>query len=141
MCLALSAFAHTAKNDARRVRFSVGKYKVLFLNVQVEGHDTVFILDTGSTITYVDVDALQLHLKPEFTIPVQAANQRSQRAVYGLRMRLGEEKLDGKFAEIDLTSTRQECSCRVDGLIGMDVLSMYSTVEIDFREGIIRLRR
>ncbi|SRR5258708_5726583 len=136
MCLTLSPFAHTTRKDAKPVRFSFGKYKVLFVNVQVERHDTVFILDTGSTITYVDVDALQLHLKPEFTTPVQAANQRWQARVYRLHIRLGEEKFEGQFAEVDLTGTLQACSCQVDGFLGMDVLSRCSSVEIDFRESI-----
>jgi hypothetical protein len=72
---------------------------------------------------------------------VEQINQKTARGVYQLDLQVGEEKISGQFIEIDLTGTRRECSCEVVGLLGMDVLSRYASVEIDFREGVVWLRR
>jgi len=140
LSLATSSFA-LKHESGNHVRFATNPQGVIFVTVRTEGHDAVFILDTGATVTYVDIAALKLDARPQFFVPVEQTNQRTSRGVYQLQLQMGEEKISGQFIEIDLTGTRRECSCEVVGLLGMDLLSHYVSVEIDFREGIIRFRR
>ena len=123
------------------MRFTTNTRSVIFLTVRTEGRDAVFLLDTGATVTYIDVTALKLDARPQFFVSVEQTNQKTSRGVYKLQLQMGEEKFAGQFIDVDLTGTRRECSCEVVGLIGMDFLSRYVSVEIDFRERVISFRR
>lgn len=127
-----------AAEQERRVPFVLGRHNIVLLQVRIENRDITFILDTGSSHTFVDAKALKLAARPQFSVQVAQANQSTRRGVYALELKLERERISGQFIEIDLTAARQECMCEAMGLLGMDVVSRYASIEINFRERAIK---
>ena len=87
-----------------------------------------------------ELEALRLKLSPEYTTPVLQTTKMVQRGVYRMRLKLDDQPLEGHFIGIDLSGLRKELGCEAMGLLGMDVLSHYSKIEIDFQEKVLLLR-
>ena len=142
-CILLFSFALVplasapAAPEVIRVPFHSARGLVL-LDGQLNGKAAVFLLDTGSNVSFVDMRSAPLRFKAEKVRRVGMGGC----IVVHARVNLGDGEIpDQKLCVADLSDISKDAGERVDGFLGEDTLRQFSSVRIDYRARVVELER
>ena len=107
------------------------------LDGQLNGKPAVFLLDTGSNVSFVDYHAAQaIHFKPD---KVRRLGM-SGCLVAHEKLELGSNELpDQRMCVADLSDVSKSAGTRIDGMIGQDILRTFSALRIDYKAQTVSL--
>lgn len=129
------------------VSFRLGSDRRPYVHVKLNGHDAVFVIDTGSGFTVISKDAAK-----RFGVSEIARGGKSQgvggtgkfQIVYGLinSIQVGEAKVRMVpcFIRPFHGNEGRPSEERADGFIGLSILSRFVT-QLDYKEAVMRLDR
>lgn len=106
---------------------------MILINVSVNGHPTVFLLDTGAADTYIDTSVLNFHLVSNGTTIVTSPVGRKVQQVFLAQIAFGAQELHMNVVGLDLSQLRKECGCNAAGILGMSALQTLSKFDVDLR--------
>ena len=137
MLLAIARFAVAGEGKTYRAPF----HTVNGLILQLNGKPAVFLLDTGANNSVVDVHSAGFDgLKLDALRSTGSAGAEGACVVREVKLSLEHRSwLNRRVCVMDLTDVSRRMGTRVDGFIGMDVLTEFSVVRIDFKNRIIEL--
>lgn len=121
-----------------------GKRKAILVEVEVNGQDRTFVMDTGASHTVVShaaVGVTQYELKrARFNPGPGVSGEATWAEVRSLC--LGESRWhDLRIVVMNMDQVSQVFGRRIDGLLGQDVLMEFDRVEIDYKTRRITLGR
>lgn len=140
LALLLCPSAHGQERRTYTVPFHSVNGMIL-LDGQINGKPAVFLLDTGANNSVVDYRAAGFpNEKLEILRSTGSAGAEGACIVREVRLSLEHRSwLNRRVCVMDLTDVSRRMGTRVDGFIGMDVLTEFSVVRIDFKNRTIEL--
>jgi hypothetical protein len=117
------------------------KNEMILVDVSINGHPAVFLLDTGAPYTYVDPSGLNFHLESRGSTPVTGPLGNGNQPVFFPKIGFGSQELDMPVIGLDLSNLRKECDCNAAGLLGMKALQTFSEFDVDLRTKKLTLKR
>jgi hypothetical protein len=104
---------------------------------QLNGKPAVFLLDTGSNVSFVDMhSARAIQFKADKVRRVGMAGC----LVAHEKLTLGDKDFEGqRLCIADLSDISKSTGTRIDGLVGQDFLRMFSAVRIDYKAKTVTL--
>ena len=109
---------------------------LILLDAQLNGKPAVFLLDTGSNVSFVDMHSAPLRFKADRVRRVGMAGC----IVVHSRITLGGLDIpDQKLCVADLSDVARDANEHVDGFVGEDVLQEFSAVRIDYKRHVVEL--
>jgi|SRR5690242_4665073 len=111
---------------------------LILLDGQLNGKSGVFLLDTGSNVSFVDMRSAPLRFKADKVRRVGMSGC----IVVHTRVNLGDGKIpDQKLCVADLSDISKDAGERVDGFLGEDTLRQFSSVRIDYKARVVELEK
>jgi hypothetical protein len=111
---------------------------MILLDAQVNGKPAVFLLDTGSNVSFVDMHSAPLRFKAE---KVRRIGMTGCIVAHPKLVIAGKDFSEQRFCIADLSDVSKEIGQKVDGFIGQDVLREFSAVRIDYKAGLVEFEK
>lgn len=140
LALLLCPSAHGQERRTYTVPFQSVNGMIL-LDGQINGNPAVFLLDTGANNSVVDYRAAGFP-NEKLELLRSTWERGSRGSLHRARSEAIPEHrswLNRRVCAMDLTDLSRRMGTRVDGFIGMDVLTEFSVVRIDFKNRTIEL--
>ena len=140
----VASLAKAQEHKVYRVPFHSVDSMIL-LNATVNDKPAVLLLDTGAVSTVIDVSCLdssqQFDLKhAEIRGERAGTHGEAQAATVSLAL-AGKEWKERRVAAMNLSDVGKHFGTRIDGLLGQDVLSQFSSVRIDYKNHVVELEQ
>ena len=112
----------------------------LLVSVEVNDKPRTFILDTGSRWSVVDIHALPAQLRLQaIQILGDVGVQGKSQAIYANLVFAGHRIDNQPVAALNLSTLKERYGLPIDGLLGLDVLSRFDQVTLDFKHSTLQL--
>lgn len=112
----------------------------LVVSVEVNAKPRTFVVDTGSRWSVVDIQALPAQLRLHaIEILGDVGVQGKSQAIYVNLVFAGHRMDNQPVAALNLSALKERYGLPIDGLLGLDVLSRFDQVTLDFKHSTLRL--
>jgi len=129
--LALSVTAWGATEFPAKV---TGKRANIFvITLQMNGKDRHFVVDTGCSISVLDRDAFKDSLVLDTSESVTLFSSRVHPEMIQVYLTMAGKRISEKVFRTDLSGVTEALGIAIDGVIGQDVLSHFTTVTLNFK--------
>ena len=106
---------------------------LILLHVQLNGKDSRFLLDTGANNSIVDLHSAGLDsLKLDALRSTGSAGAEGGCAIRQVQLTIGQRSSSRRVCIMDLSDVSRRMGTHIDGFIGLDVLSEFGKVRINF---------
>ena len=103
---------------------------LILLNAELNCKPAIFLLDSGSNVSFVDVNSSSIRFKAQKVRRLGMSGCLAEHS----RLNLGGwETSEQKMCIADLSDVSKDVATRIAGLIGGTVLEQFSVVRIDYR--------
>lgn len=143
LAMLLFAVTGTAAAGELRIPFEQDpRLSVLRVIATIDGRESVVLLDTGATHSLVAADLVGVR---ESNLPRGKGRRGPGIRTYGLARQIGlgigpKRWRDRLVVAVDFSDFRDVYGEEVGGILGQDLLSQFSSVEIDYRRKMVVLR-
>lgn len=129
--LALSVTAWGATEFPAKV---TGKRANIFvITLQVNGKDRHFVVDTGCSISVLGRDAFRDSLVLDTSESVTLFSSRVHPEMIHVDLTIAGKRISENVFRTDLSGINEALGIAIDGVIGQDILSHFTTVTLNFK--------
>jgi len=140
--LPLILFASPASGQPDTVPFREGPDHRILVSVLVDGKARQFILDTGAKDTILSENAVPVGERAGLRLQEQIVGFRGMALIRAAELRLGKHVWVNQPVHVtDLTEVSKSLGVRVEGILGMDVLSQFKSIQIRFSSSTIEMEK
>ena len=140
--LPLILFASPVSGRPDAVPFREGPDHRILVSVLVDGKARQFILDTGAKDTILSENAVPVGERAGLRLQEQIVGFRGMALIRAAELRLGKHVWVNQPVHVtDLTEVSKSLGVRVEGILGMDVLSQFKSIQIRFSSSTIEMEK
>jgi predicted aspartyl protease len=140
--LPLILFALPASGQPDTVPFREGPDHQILVSVLVDGKALQFMLDTGAKDTIVSKNAVPVAERAGLRLQEQIVGFRGMALIRAAELRVGKHVWVNQPIHVtDLTEVSKSLGVRVEGILGMDVLSQFKSIHILFSTSTIVMEK
>jgi hypothetical protein len=134
LALVISAFSSSVWAATEIPAKVTGKQANIFvITLQVEGKERHFIIDTGCSISIFSPDVFKNALPLDSRETVTLLSSKAHQEVILVDLTIAGKRIREKAFRTDLSDVSEALATHIDGLIGQDVLSHFTSVTLNFK--------
>ena len=138
----LILIALPVRSQPDTVPFHKGPDHRILVSVLVDGKARQFILDTGAKDTILSENAVPAGERAGLRLQEQIVGFRGMAIIRAAELRLGKHVWVSQPVHVtDLTEVSKSLGVRVEGILGMDVLSQFKSIQIRFNSSTIEMEK
>jgi len=106
----------------------------VLVDIKIDNQDALVLVDTGTTRVIIDANMLKLKSKPERSAGfLQLDGHVKNVGVMKETIIVAGISLNVDAMDTDLQAQRKLCKCDLSGIIGLNVLQFFSSIELNFK--------
>lgn len=104
---------------------------MVVITVSINGHDALVQLDTGAASTYLDLKALKMVVPFRRSVTVTGVFGNKRLFVFTGEIKVAGVTAQSTMIDADFHVLRETCQCALMGVVGIDTMKQFESVNLD----------